>query len=65
MRSTVTLEKELLDRLVRDTGLKSKAAAVKLAIAEFLRRRKIEKIKSMKGKLKFDITADKLRHYER
>lgn len=65
MRSTVTLEKGILDKLVQETGLKSKASAVKFVITEYLRRRKIEKIKSMKGKLKFDLTADELRHHER
>lgn len=65
MRATVTIEKEILDELIHETGFKSKASAVKVAIAEYLRRKKIEKIKSMKGKLKFDMTADELRHYER
>jgi len=34
-------------------------------VAVYLRQRKREKIKSMKGKLKFDKTAEELRHYER
>ncbi len=65
MRSTITIEKEIMDELVHETGLKSKASAVKVAIAEYLRQKKIEKIKAMKGKLKFDKTARELRHYER
>ena len=65
MRSTITIEKEIMDELVHETGLKSKASAVQVAIAEYLRQRKIEKIKAMKGKLKFDKTARELRHYER
>ena len=55
----------LLDELQRETRSKNKATAVKLAIREYLRRKKIEKIKSMKGKLEFDLTADEIRHYER
>lgn len=47
------------------TKSKSKASAVKIAIDEYLRKRKIEKIKSMKGKLEFDMTADEIRHRER
>jgi len=35
---------------------------VKTAIDEYLKRKKIEKIKSMKGKLEFSITADEIRH---
>jgi metal-responsive CopG/Arc/MetJ family transcriptional regulator len=49
MRATVTIEKDLLDELQRETRSKNKATAVKLAIREYLRRKKIEKIKSMKG----------------
>ncbi len=65
MRSTVTIEKEILDELVHETGLKSKTSAVKVVISEYLRQRKIEHIKAMKGKLRFDKSADDLRHYER
>jgi hypothetical protein len=38
---------------------------VREAIAVYLRQKKREKIKSMKGKLKFDKTAEELRHYAR
>ena len=65
MRATVTIEKDVLDELQRETRSKNKSTAVKLAIREYLRRKKIEKIKSMKGKLEFDLTADEIRHYER
>ena len=65
MRATVTIEKDMLDELQRETGSKNKATAVKQAIREYLRRKKIEKIKSMKGKLEFDLTADEIRLYER
>ncbi len=65
MRSTITIEQEALNRLLKETKAKSKASAVKIAINEYLKRRKIEKIKSMKGKLKFDLSADEIRHRER
>jgi uncharacterized protein YaaW (UPF0174 family) len=65
MRATVTIEKNMLDQLLKETRAKSKATAVKRAIHEYLRRRKIDRIKSMKGKLRFDLTADGIRHYER
>jgi len=65
MRATVTIEKDVLDELLKETKAKSKTTAVKRAIDEYLRRKKIEKIKSMKGKLEFDLTADEIRHYER
>lgn len=65
MRATVTIEKDVLDELLKETRAKSKTTAVKKVIHEYLRRKKIEKIKSMKGKLEFDMTAEELRHYER
>jgi len=65
MRATVTIEKDILDELLKETKAKSKTTAVKKAIYEYPRRKKIEKIKSMKGKLEFDLTAEELRHYER
>ena len=65
MRATVTLDKDKLDTLVRETKSRSKASAVTMVIDEYLRRRKIEKIRSMRGRLEFDLTADEIRHHER
>lgn len=65
MRATVTIEKDALDTLVKETKSSSKASAVRIAIDDYLRRKKIEKIRSMKGKLNFDMTADEIRHRER
>ena len=65
MRATVTIEKEVLDELVKATGARSKSAAVKEIIDEYLRRRRVEKIRALRGKLEFDLTADEIRHYER
>ena len=65
MRSTVTIDSRRLDELVSETKARSKASAVNEAIAEYLRRKKIERIKSMKGKLDFDADFDALRHRER
>jgi Arc/MetJ family transcription regulator len=65
MRANVTIEKDVLDELVKETKARSKASAVKIAIRGYLKRKKIEKIRSMKGKLDFDLTADEIRHYER
>lgn len=65
MRTTVTIEKDILEELLKETNAKSKASAVKEAIREYLRRIKREKIKSLKGKLEFDLTAEDIRHHER
>ncbi len=65
MRSTVTLEKAMLDELLAETRASSKTSAVREAVSDYLRRRRVEKIKSMRGKLEFDLTAEELRHYDR
>lgn len=65
MRATVTIEKEILDALQKETHAKSKASAVKIAINEYLKRKRVEKIRGMRGKLDFDLTADEIRHHER
>lgn len=65
MRATVTIEKDKLDELLKETKSKSKASAVKIAINDYLRRKKIDKIKSMKGKMEFTMIADEIRHRER
>lgn len=64
MRTTVTIDKAILDELVKESGHKNKASAVREAATVYLRQRKREKIKGMRGKLKFDRTAGELRHYD-
>ena len=65
MRTTITMDSVIVERLLRETKAQSKAKAVTIAVDEYLRRRQLEKIKSLKGKLKFDVSAEKLRHFER
>ena len=65
MRTTVTIEKDILDELIKETKAKTKTTAVRQVVQEYLRRKKIDRIKSMKGKLEFDLTAHEIRHYER
>ena len=65
MRTTVTLDGKKVSELLSETSAKSKAEAVSTAIDDYLRRRKIEKIKALKGTLEFDMTAEEIRHLER
>jgi hypothetical protein len=65
MKTLVTIDKKILDELVHESGHKNKTIAVREAISVYLKQKKIEKIKSVKGKLKFDKTANELRHYAR
>lgn len=65
MRTTITIEYEILAELLKITRAKSKASAVKEAVRDYLRREKIKEIKAAKGKLKFDMKAEDIRHRER
>lgn len=65
MRATVTIDKKILDELVEESGQKSKASAVREAVALYLKQKKVDRIKQKKGKVRFDKTADEIRHYER
>lgn len=65
MRTTVTIEKDAIDELMDATKARSKASAVREAVGEYLRRRKIDKIKSLRGKLEFDLRTGEDRHRER
>jgi hypothetical protein len=47
---------------MKETKSRSKASAVKITINNYLQKKKIERIKSMKGKLKFTMIADEIRH---
>ena len=57
MRVAVTIEKEILDRLLQETKAKNKVNAVKIAISEYMRVKKVEKVTSMRGKLSFDLNV--------
>jgi len=65
MRSTVILEKAMLDELMAETRAKNKAAAVRKAIAFYIKHRRMERIRSLKGKLEFDVAAREMSNHER
>ncbi len=65
MRSTITLDERVLSQLLQLTEAKNKTQAVLFAIQDFIRRKKLLKIKNLKGKIHFDLSADEIRHYER
>ena len=63
-RATIILSNDLLDELMRVLPAKSKTEAVTIAISKEIRRKKLEKIKAMTGKMEFDVTAEALRHHD-
>ncbi len=62
IKVTVTLDNKILVELSRVSGQRKKTFAIREAVAFYLKQKKIGKIKLMKGKLKFDKTAEEIRH---
>ena len=52
MRTTMTLDDRLVKELMTLTGAKSKTAAIHTAIAELIRRKKLEGLKALSGQIR-------------
>ncbi|MBI4404535.1 MAG: type II toxin-antitoxin system VapB family antitoxin [Deltaproteobacteria bacterium] len=61
MRTTLDLPEELLSEARRLLGFKSKTDTVVLSLQELIRRKRIEEIKSMAGKIELEIDLDSSR----
>jgi len=61
-RTTLTLPYDLVCELMSLVNTRSKTEAVVTAIKDEIRTRKLEQIKSMAGKVEFEMCADQLRH---
>ena len=55
MRTTLDLDEELVNELLKATEANTKTEAIHLAISELIRRRKLEKLKSLSGKIHIDL----------
>ncbi len=51
MRTTLNLDEGLINELMAVTEAKTKVEAVHVAISEFVRRRKLEDLKALSGKV--------------
>ena len=51
LRATLSFSDELIEDLVRETGAKNKTQAITQAIKEYLKKRRLEKLLSLQGKL--------------
>ena len=61
MRTTLDLPGDLLSEAMRLSKVKTKTGAVVLSLQELINRRKIERLRKLKGKLDLDIDLDSLR----
>jgi Arc/MetJ family transcription regulator len=52
MRTTLNLDDRLLAELMRVTEAKTKTAAIQQAMADLVRRKKLDKLKSLSGKIR-------------
>jgi len=59
MRTTIDIPEGLMDELVRVSGKNKKTEAVRVALEEYIRRRKIERLLDLPGKIEVnDVTAE-------
>ncbi len=59
MRTTVDLPKDLMSDLMALSKTRKKKDAVRIALEEFVRRKKIEKLLALPGKIEIsDVTAE-------
>ena len=65
MRTTITLDRNVLGVLQKETGLRSKSKAVLTAVRDYLRRRRLERVFKKSGSYKFHSQTAEWRHLER
>ena len=54
MRTTLTLDSKLVDRVIEVTSAKTKTRAVTIALEEYVRRSKINKLRALLGRVDLD-----------
>lgn len=64
MRTTLDLDEQLIRELMDATAAKTKTDAIHQAAAELIRRKKLERLKSLSGKLHLDLDWNKLEQAE-
>ncbi|OQW41221.1 MAG: transcription regulator of the Arc/MetJ class [Proteobacteria bacterium SG_bin4] len=61
MRTNIVIDDELMDEVIKLTGVKTKKEAVELGLLTLIRIKKQEKIKQYRGKLNWDGNLDDMR----
>jgi len=61
LRTTLNISDSLLRFVMKETRATTKTQAVRQALEEYVRRRKIEKLIALKGKIRFDLDWKTLR----
>ena len=61
MRTNIVIDDKLMDEAIKLTGLKTKKAVVETGLKLLIRLRKQERIKSLRGKLRWEGDLKKMR----
>jgi Arc/MetJ family transcription regulator len=64
MRTTLNIDEALLEEVICLTGESDKGKAVNEALAEFVRRHKLEELRSLRGKINILDNLDEMRELE-
>jgi len=64
MRTTINIADDLLNDIIKRTKAKTKTEAITKALEEFIRRKRMGEIKSLFGKIKFNLDWKKLEREE-
>ena len=64
MRTTLDLDEDLIQELLKTTKARTKTEAIHLAISELIRREKLEKLKSLSGKVRIGLDLKKTEKIE-
>ena len=64
MRTTITIDDGIFDELMDLTQAKTRTEAINLALSEWIRRKKIEKLKALRGKLSLEGDLEDFRQLE-
>ena len=64
MRVTVEIPDSLIKDLLKVTGEKTKNGAICMAIKDYIRRKRKEKLLSLSGKIKFDLDWKEMEEIE-
>ena len=65
MRTTITIDRELLDELVETTGEKSKSAALNKSAEDYVRREKLRDLKEFWLGIRVEDVRDEAREADR
>ena len=65
MRTTLDVDQKLLEGVVRATGEKSASKAVNKALEQYLRRKAIDELRAMAGKMQIDDVREEQRAADR